>query len=199
MKIAGIYLAAGKSSRMGKNKLALPVGNTLLGTMALKTALQSSLEKVYIITNSLEDLSWLESLIEHEKVSIIACPSAHLGQAESIKCGIRSAQTEEMDAIMVLLADQPYISIKIIEDIIRQLKNNPALQFVAASNQNIIKPPVLFSASMYPALLNLQGDHGAKTLLRGKNKGIGEVLTFSSRKAFLDIDTVDDYNELIKN
>ena len=50
MKIAGIYLAAGNSSRMGSNKLALPVGTMTVGSLALETALKSSLDKVYIIT-----------------------------------------------------------------------------------------------------------------------------------------------------
>ncbi|MCR2821588.1 nucleotidyltransferase family protein [Lederbergia panacisoli] len=198
MKIAGIYLAAGKSSRMGKNKLALPLGNAPLGAVALESALQSSLEKMYIITNSSQKSVWLESLMNHEKVSILTCPLAYLGQSESIKCGIRRAQAEEFNAVMVLLADQPYISIKIIEDMILYLENNPSLQFVAASNHDIIKPPVLFSASMYPALLQLQGDSGAKALLQA-NAGKGKVLSFSSAKAFLDIDTKDDYNRLLKN
>ena len=47
VKVVGIYLAAGKSQRMGTpNKLALPVGKMSLGSLALETALKSSLDKV---------------------------------------------------------------------------------------------------------------------------------------------------------
>ena len=46
MKIAGVYLAAGSSSRMGSNKLQLPVGTKTLGSLAVQTALQTSLHRI---------------------------------------------------------------------------------------------------------------------------------------------------------
>ena len=50
MKITGVYLAAGSSSRMGSNKLALPVGTKTLGSLAVQTALKTPLDQIYIIT-----------------------------------------------------------------------------------------------------------------------------------------------------
>ncbi len=60
MKVVGIYLAAGKSQRMGTpNKLALPVGKMSLGSLALDTALNSTLSKVFIIIRNEDDASWI--------------------------------------------------------------------------------------------------------------------------------------------
>ena len=64
MKIAGVYLAAGSSSRMGSNKLQLPVGTKTLGSLAVQTALQTSLHRIYIITKETDDTSWLPSEVK---------------------------------------------------------------------------------------------------------------------------------------
>lgn len=196
MKIAGAYLAAGKSSRMGKNKLELPFRNTTVGDVALGTALQSSLEKIYIIVK--EEPHWISSENRiHPKCSVIHCPSAHMGQSESLKCAIRTTQTDGVDGILVMLADQPFIPLHIIEEIIEWKKKTPSLQFVAASFKNIITPPVLLSATMFPDLLNLSGDIGAKALLRGDQLNKGKILPYHQFKYFQDIDTKEDYDNLL--
>jgi len=59
MKIAGIYLATGNSSRMESNNLAQPVGTMTVGSLALETTLKSSLDKVYIITKNKDDVDWI--------------------------------------------------------------------------------------------------------------------------------------------
>ncbi|MGQ8813592.1 NTP transferase domain-containing protein [Bacillus sp. NA_165.1] len=58
MKIVGIYLAAGKSTRTGPglHKLYLQTGNTLLGNKALYTSLSSNLSDVIVVSNQ---PSWL--------------------------------------------------------------------------------------------------------------------------------------------
>ncbi|MCJ8010105.1 NTP transferase domain-containing protein [Lederbergia wuyishanensis] len=196
MKIAGVYLAAGKSSRMGKNKLALPFKNTTIGNIALETALQSSLEKIYIVVSG--EAPWLSSeFIKNPNCSIINCTNAHMGQSESLKCAIRLAQKEEVDAILVMLADQPLIPLHIIEEIMECKKKIPSLYFVAASFKSIIIPPVLLSSTMFPELLNLSGDTGAKALLHGDNFTKGRILPFNKFEYFQDIDTKEDYDKLL--
>ena len=94
MKVVGIYLAAGKSQRMGTpNKLALPVGKMSLGSLALDTALNSTLSKVFIITRNEDDASWIApDMLSNPKVEIVKCPTAHLGQSESLRSGIEKAK-----------------------------------------------------------------------------------------------------------
>lgn len=196
MKIVGVYLAAGKSSRMGKNKLALPFQNTTVGNVALKTALQSSIDKIHIIIKG--DSHWISSeMLKNPKCSVIQCPSAHLGQFESIKCALRAVQADGVDAILVMLADQPFIPLHMIEEIMECKKKKPSLHFVAASFKNIISPPVLLSASMFPELLNLSGDTGAKALLQGETLCRGKILPFKQYEYFQDIDTKEDYDKLL--
>lgn len=198
MKIAGIYLAAGKSTRMGKNKLALPVGGGTVGGMALQAALKSTLNRIYIIMKEEDDGQWLpDDILSNKRCIIVKNPSAHLGHSYSIRCGIQQAQIDHVDAALVLLADQPFVTTKMIEIIINQLEREPANKFVAASFQQKIRPPVLFSASMFPALLRLTGDGGAKAILHGECLRHGRVMAFSDKRLFMDIDTEADYKKLL--
>lgn len=163
MKIAGIYLAAGNSSRMGSHKLKLPIGTMTVGSLALETALKSSLAAIYVITREMDEVEWIPADMKlHNKCIIMPCPSANEGQSESLKWGIRQAQTNHMDAALVMLADQPFITVQMLEEMIVCMKSNPTCKFIATTIEQTIIPPVLLSSSMYAELLTLDGDTGAK-------------------------------------
>ena len=198
MKVAGIYLAAGKSQRMGTSKLELPVGKMSLGSLALETALKSSLDKVFIITKEDNDVSWIPTdMKDDEKVIIVRCSTADEGQSESLRCGIERARKYGADAVLVMLADQPFITVLMIDEIITCMKKTPSCNYVAASNNDLPMPPVLFSAAMYPELLNLPGDSGARTLLRGENEYIGKRIPCADQRFSFDVDTAEDYEKLL--
>ena len=117
MKIVGIYLTAGNSSRMGTNKLALHVGTMTVGSLALETALKSQLDEIYIITKDTDDTDWLpEEMKSDARCTIIKCSTAHEGQSESLRCGIQQAQADQADAVIVMLADQPFITVQMLEE-----------------------------------------------------------------------------------
>lgn len=198
MKVVGIYLAAGKSQRMGTNKLELPVGKMSLGSLALETALKSSLDKVIVITREDDDGSWIPTeMRENSKVTIVRCSTADDGQSESLRFGIREAQADGADAVMVLLADQPFITVLMINEIIACMKKTPSCNYVAASHNELPMPPVLFAAKMFPELLNLSGDKGARALLRGESLHAGKRLPCADQRLYFDVDTREDYEKLL--
>ena len=198
MKIAGIYLAAGSSSRMGSNKLKLNVGTMTLGSLALETALKSSLDEIYIVIQETDDATWLPTDMKlNNKCTIVPCPNANEGQSETLKCGIQRAQANHMDAVLVMLADQPFITIQMLEEMKACMKNNPTCKFVATTLEQTIIPPVLLSSSMYPELLDLRGDIGAKALLQGDFLQKGYVLPCADQRLVFDVDTPEDYQLLL--
>lgn len=194
MKVVGIYLAAGNSIRMGTHKLALPIGSKTIGSLSLETALQSSLDEVYVITRATDDAEWIPSkLKENDKCTIITCSSSNDGQSESLHCGIQHAKENGAERIMVLLADQPFITTQMIAGLIDCMKTNPSAKFVATTIGQAITPPVLFSSSMYSDLLELRGDKGARAILRGSFLQKGRLLPCTDKRLVFDIDTKEDY------
>ncbi|MGE8204853.1 nucleotidyltransferase family protein [Heyndrickxia sp. NPDC080065] len=198
-RIIGIYLAAGKSKRMGKNKLTLPLMNDCLGSIALKTALQTELDHIIIITNPSDELSWITpSLKMNKKWCSFSCDDADKGQSHSLRFGIKNAIDLNANAVMILLADQPFISRKIINDLIFRYSTNKDNSIVAASFNGIPRPPILFSENLYPELLKLQGDKGARELLRRNIQDKKLIIEFQDRLSFLDVDHEMDYLSIRK-
>lgn len=198
MPIIGIYLAAGKSRRMGSNKLSLAVGKMTLGSLALDTAVQSSLDGICIVANGNDDLSWMsERLKSHEKCKIVICPDAHEGQSASLRCGVEYALELGASAIVILLADQPFITIRMINEMVACLKQHPDSKYIATTHEGTMKPPILFTHELFPVLLQIHGDQGAREVLRSTLPKAGKQLPCEDARLVFDVDDADDYAALL--
>ncbi|MFB6363432.1 NTP transferase domain-containing protein [Paenibacillus elgii] len=196
-KIIGIYLAAGQSTRMGTDKLRLPLGLMSLGNYALTAALSSGLDNVLVVSND-TSADWIDSALYREPIrrkwSVIHCSEAHLGQGHSLRCGVQAALAMEAAAVMVLLADQPLVTKEMIQELLIRFQANTGIDFVASKYDGLARPPIIFAQRMFPDLLLLQGDQGARHLIRKERAGI--CIDFASRDLFLDVDHVKDYKVL---
>ncbi|MDP4084328.1 MAG: nucleotidyltransferase family protein [Bacillota bacterium] len=196
-KIIGIYLAAGKSSRMGKSKLDLPVGNLSLGSKALQEALRSDFDFTIVISREGDLLKWLFPFATKGGWGYLKCKDENIGQSISIKAGLKVAMNCRADAVVILLADQPFVTSDGINRLITEFKGNSEVAFVASTNIGVIKPPILFAKSLFFELQSLEGDKGARSLLRGKWKKQGKKLEYE-HKYFIDVDTCEDYSIILK-
>ncbi|MCM3600491.1 nucleotidyltransferase family protein [Robertmurraya korlensis] len=196
--IIAIYLAAGKSSRMGENKLSLPLSTCTIGNSALRTALSSSLEHVLVVSKKEDSLEWVDPSLFcspfSSQWSHVVCEDAEKGQAHSLKRGFLSAMSVNPKGIMVLLADQPYLSKATIEKVIMTYISADQQEFVAACFEGIPRPPVIFAPGVIPKLMKLQGDVGARKIFKELE---GMVVEFSNARDFYDIDTKEDYERVI--
>lgn len=192
--IVGIYLAAGQGRRMGRNKLAMSLGNEYVGSIALKTILQSRLDFTIVVTNPSDELIWLPpSVADNERYSTFPCFDAQYGQSYSLKFGVKKAMEIEAEAIIIFLADQPFISTKLINELISHYKKGANVNVVASSFNHIPRPPVLFSEKSFAEILNLQGDQGARKLIRRKKTGEQMIIEFADCMPFIDIDNEEDF------
>ncbi|MCP3028434.1 NTP transferase domain-containing protein [Halobacillus sp. A5] len=196
--IVGVMLAAGESSRMGRNKLALPFNSTTIGCSSLRTALDSELDHVIVVTRKEDDLVWIDRslLLLSPAWSRIKCDHAQKGQASSLKCGIKAAEDRNADAVVVLLADQPLLHSKMINKLISRFTKTPKSNYVASRYDDRMQPPILFSSAFFSTLLQTTGDQGARTILRKSSPDLGAVVDFEEGRSFQDIDTEDDYKWL---
>jgi molybdenum cofactor cytidylyltransferase len=100
-----------------------------------------------------------------KKWSHFPCPKAAQGQSLFLNCGIRKAQSLQADGVIIMLADQPFLSKEILSDLIFLFSNKRTYDFVAADYKDIPRPLILFSKSQFSHLLKLKGDEGARRLL----------------------------------
>lgn len=196
--IIAIYLAAGKSSRMGGNKLSLPLSTCTIGSSALRTALSSSLEHVLVVSKIADSLDWIDPSLfcspYSSQWSPVVCDDAEKGQAHSLQRGLHAAMSMNPKGIMVLLADQPFLSRSIIEQLITVYNHAHQGDFVAASFEETPRPPVIFSPRVIPKLMKLQGDVGARKIFQELE---GMFVEFREARDFYDIDTKEDYERVL--
>ncbi|TCP55733.1 xanthine dehydrogenase molybdenum-binding subunit/molybdenum cofactor cytidylyltransferase [Tumebacillus sp. BK434] len=208
--VVGIYLSAGSGRRMGgdTNKIALPVGERHLGSFALAAALRSTLDHIFVVTRADDDLNWVDDALRQgawsAKWTQAVCADADQGQAESLRCGLRAAMAVEARGAMVLLADQPLVPVGLIDRLhsawLESWPEQPGKpKVVAASFQGIVRPPVLFAAAVFPELLKLQGDTGARELLRSRPSHLAlRTVDVADAACFFDVDTPDDLSRLLR-
>ncbi len=192
-RVAGIILAAGKSSRMGKMKLLLDIhGKPMLGHV-VKSALHSALDEVIVVLGS-EHERILES-IDFKGATVVFNPDFHKGQSTSLKAGI-AAVGESCDAALFLLGDLPLVGPGVIDAVLQKRK---------AARASIVVPifggkrgnPVLLARSFFPMVLALEGDIGARAILAAQEELI-ETVDIEHDGIHLDIDTWEDYQSSMR-
>lgn len=176
----------------GIHKLYLPLQGEPLGNLALQAAISSRLSHIIVVTN--EPL-WILKRMYCENVHILSCPNADKGQSYSLQCGIEMAKQMNVDAVVVFLADQPFVTAEFINKMISCCEENENIHFIAASYRGIRQPPVLFTKKVFPFFKALKGDEGARAIfMQPMINGIS--LLSEDDRMFFDIDTWEKYQQV---
>ena len=189
-----IILAAGSSSRYGGIKQLLMFNEKPLLQHAIDEAINSGANLVVAVTgaNSVEVLKGINA----KKVITISNERWQQGMASSIVAGVKKARTVDNDIenIIIAVCDQPYISADLFKKLY-SVKNESKKGIVASSYADTIGTPVLFTQKYFEALMSLGGDEGAKKILKAN---AGDVVTVAFHQGNIDIDTEQDYQQLLK-
>lgn len=190
MKINAILMASGLSKRMGENKLFLKFKEKEIykHTLDLLKELKDGglLDKVVVAT------SYDEIMEEAEKRDFLAIfnDDNEIGKSASIKLGVEAC---DIDADMFFfVADQPLLTKESCIKIIDAFEKKKIMTFPV--NRNRRGAPVLFPASFREKLLSLEGDQGG--IIFAKDNDI-EKVELNDSKELMDIDTIEQYEELI--
>jgi molybdenum cofactor cytidylyltransferase len=77
------------------------------------------------------------------------------------------------------------------------MNTNPTCNYVATTDEDLLLPPVLFTAKLFPSLLALEGDTGAREVLRGIPRNMGKQIPCKDKRFVVDVDTAEDYKKLL--
>ena len=191
MKISGIILAAGGSTRMGgQNKLLQMVDGTSLVQKVVGSALNSNIESVYVILGYQAAL--IRQCISNKSVNWVENSDWSRGMASSIKSGIEALNTN-YDGAMILLGDMPFIEPIMINQLLALYQKKKIVVPVKDGRQG---NPVLFSSAFFADLKLLGGDKGAKPIIK-KNPDSVIIANVLTDTIFHDLDTPDQIKERI--
>jgi len=190
--VAGIILAAGASSRLGRPKQLLPLAGRPVLTHVVAAASQTTLDPLIVILG--HQAGDIQREMDLSGTRVLVNPAYAEGLSSSVRAAIR-ALPPIVDAAVFLLGDQPLVEPKVIERLLESYRCDPAV---------IVQPryaegpgnPVLIGRNLFPELLELTGDTGARPLLRRHADRIRFVDVRDFRRPD-DIDTSEDYERLL--
>ena len=192
--IAVIILAAGRSARLGSPKQLLSYRGKTLLQHTIDTALESQASPILVVLGSGKDA--IKKELEQKQVFILENSSWESGMASSISCGITNLQelAPESEAVILMVCDQPFVNAKLLNNLITKHKDTRQ-SIVASSYANTLGTPALFHQSLFSELLVLEGESGAKSLIKKYSLQTGFV---SFDQGSIDIDTRENYRNLPK-
>ncbi|WP_339704445.1 nucleotidyltransferase family protein [uncultured Kriegella sp.] len=188
--LAVLILAAGQSSRMGKIKQLLPWKNTTLLGNAIKNAKSISKNVIVVLGAFAAKIKIIPDLRE---VRCIENENWQDGLGSSLAFGINFLRnsTNEYQAVLVILGDQPLIDSVYLKSLVAS-HNHTKKGIIATAYGDKAGVPAFFSVKYFEVLGELDGDNGAKAVI---NSNKNDTMILSSNGKSIDIDTVEDYKK----
>ncbi len=188
LKIGGIILAAGGSSRLGEPKQFIKLAGKSLLRRAAEAITVAGCNPVTLVVGA--NRGETEAEVGDLAINICFNHDWPSGMSSSIRIALRELLSidPKIDAIVIMLCDQPFIDAHTIGLLVARFKQT-SKSIVAARYAGVVGVPALFSREMFDALSKLDGDKGARDLIRDPD---AEIETIEIKEAAIDIDTRDD-------
>jgi molybdenum cofactor cytidylyltransferase len=194
-KTAGIILAAGASSRMGKAKQLLNYEGESMIERIIRIAKLAELSPIIVVIGArLEAMQATLSTIPN--IHVVVNSDWETGMGSSVACGLTKALQLEKDLsnACFLLTDQPHVNTGLIQNLKTKGQHIDSLGAVCDYG-GTLGVPALFKRILFEDLLQLNGEKGAKNLI---NKHATRLASVSFPKGKLDLDYPEDWERFIQ-
>jgi molybdenum cofactor cytidylyltransferase len=134
--------------------------------------------------------------LNSQPVQVVFNPEWEQGIAASIRCGLEALlnRTPTPDQVIFMVCDQPFVTAELLLELVNE-RQNTHKPIVASAYGGTLGIPALFEKSLFPQLLDLQGDTGAKHLIMEHPEKVAAV---NFPEGNIDVDTEGEYEQLIK-
>jgi len=189
--ISAIVLAAGRSRRMGAQKLLLPLGGQPVIARIVDEVLGSPVDEVVVVVG--KDGQQVERALEGRPVRLVVNPDFTGDMLSSVRCGI-TAMSPQHEAALIVLGDQPGISPSLVIELVRGFR---------AGSRAVVVPtyggrrghPILLAATYRDEILRDYDAVGLRGLLQAHADDVLE-LEVSTPAVLEDMDVEEDYRRM---
>jgi molybdenum cofactor cytidylyltransferase len=192
MSTAAVVLAAGGSRRLGRTKQLEPWGKSnLLGHVVART-LEFPVDEVWVVLG--HDAEEILDATDLGDAYIVENLEWEEGIASSLRVALDAlTRLSRCERALIVIGDQPEVPVDTVAELL-------------ASHEKAGKPvtipkyryswgnPVLVDRSLWPRVMSLEGDEGARRLWQAHPEWVNEV--WFSDSAPRDVDTEADVDEL---
>lgn len=177
---------------MGTNKLLLKIDGETVVRGAVCRAIDAGLDPVIVV------LGHEAERVERELDDLppvcrtVVNPDYARGINSSLKTGVR-ALPETADAVVVMLADMPFVTTEMIASLVSRYRTSDT-PLVISDYEGVNAPPMLYDRALFPELQTMEGEGCGKVVVR-RHRSEAEVLRWPA-SALADLDVPADYEQL---
>ena len=191
-KITAVVLAAGRSERMGSNKLLADLGGKPLITHSIEMLLTSNVYDVIVVTGNEDEM--VRQALHSLDVAFAHNPKFAEGLSTSLKIGL-NAVSLDADGALICLGDMPLVEMGTIDRLVSSFDEFSHHTICVPVCDGVRGNPVLWGRRHFKALKSIEGDQGGKLLMASLAREIFEV-KIESKGVLLDVDTPSDLREI---
>lgn len=192
--LTGVILAAGASTRMGRPKQLLPLGDRCLLQHVLDAACASCLDEIVLVLGACaEEIRAAVHLPAGRTIRVVVNAGFAQGQSGSLHLGLREASARAA-AAAILLGDQPGVRSELIDTVAGAFAaaDSPIVRpLFCAAGRRVPGHPVFLARRIWAEVAGVHGDLGARELIAMHPDWVLEVDVAAEPPP--DIDTWDDY------
>jgi molybdenum cofactor cytidylyltransferase len=186
VKIAGVVLAAGRSTRMGVNKLLLPYEGEHLVRRAVRVAIEGGLDPVIVVLG--HEAAHVATALAGLSCLVVPNTRHALGLNTSLDAGLAAVRLDAT-AAMVLLPDMPRVTAEMVRRLVARRQDTRAT-IVASRYGDVLAPPVLYDRALFGELRGHEGDGRGRAVI-ARHAGAVSFVDFPAA-ALADVDAPGD-------
>lgn len=192
MSTAAVVLAAGGSRRLGRTKQLEPWGDSTLLENVVARTYDFPVDEVWVVLG--HDSERILSETDLGEAFVVENLEWEEGIASSLRVGLDAlTRLSRCDRALIVIGDQPDVPVALVVELLEshERAGRPVtLPKYRYSHGN----PVLVDRSLWPRLMSLEGDEGARRLWQAHPEWVNEV--WVSESAPRDVDTEADVAEM---
>lgn len=193
LRFSAIVLAAGFSSRMGKFKPLLPLGETTLLERILVLLRDAGIEDIRVVIGHRADE--MLPLLEKLRVRPVVNSRFREGMFSSVEAGVKSLD-ESCDAFFLLPVDVPLVRRQTLIDLMQAYGQDNRERIIYPAFCGERGHPPLISASYRGRIIGWHGEGGLKALLMEYDAHAAEVEVVDEY-ILCDVDSPEDYQRVL--
>lgn len=170
---------------MGVPKQAVKIQGKPMLQRVVDAFLSSRLDEVVVVVRP--GLPWKPR--PSARLRIVMNPRFEEGISSSVRLGVKATNSES-EAVVIGLGDKPLLLPSTIDRIVSTYRRSES-KVVVPVLRGVRGNPILFHRSLFPELLRLKGDVGAKAVIKRHSKSVLEV-PVEDDGVLVDVDTPRD-------
>lgn len=188
LRIGAVLLAAGASTRMGRNKLLLPVEGEAMVHRTARRVRDAGCEPIVVVTG--HEAARVREALAALDLRFTESPDPTGPTSASLHAGLH-AMPDDVDAVLVMLADMVHVTTPMLRALVEGLALG-AEPLGVSRYGDVLAPPLAFRRALWPELLAWHGEGCGKAVVRA-HQAEARMHDWPV-EALQDVDTPEDYD-----